>query len=187
MDAVGAAGSAGYGSPVRALGIDPGLRLTGYGCVEPAPAMRTARAGARIVEAGVFRLDAKTSVSDRLAELSADLTELIERARPDLVAVEQLYAHYKHPATAIVMGHARGVILLAVRRAGLPLVELRPSEVKKAATGHGHAAKDQMQRAMQAEFNLPELPKPPDVADALAIALTALRRQRASAAVERAR
>lgn len=163
---------------VRVLGIDPGLRLTGYGCVEPARAkVASAPSGARIVEAGVFKLDARTSVSDRLAELHTDLSELLERVKPDLVGVEQLYAHYAHPATAIVMGHARGVILLAIRRANVPLVELRPNEVKKASTGYGHAAKDQMQKAMQFQFGLKELPKPPDVADALAIALTAMRRE----------
>lgn len=164
---------------VRVLGIDPGLRLTGYGCVEPARGKgpKSTPAGARIVEAGVFRLDVKTSISDRLAELERDLSELLERVKPELVGVEQLYAHYKHPATAIVMGHARGVILLAIRRANVPLVELRPNEIKKASTGYGHAAKDQMQKAMQFEFGLKEVPKPPDVADALAIALTAMRRE----------
>ncbi|MFT3684516.1 MAG: crossover junction endodeoxyribonuclease RuvC [Phycisphaerales bacterium] len=173
---------------MRVLGIDPGLRLTGYACIEPASGAggRTSvlrsrdpavPAGARIIEAGVFRLDVKSSVSDRLAELHTDLSELLDRAKPELVAVEQLYAHYAHPATAIVMGHARGVILLSVRRANVPLVELRPNEVKKAATGYGHAAKDQMQKAMQFQFGLKELPKPPDVADALAIALTAMRRE----------
>ncbi len=162
---------------MRVIGIDPGLRLTGYGCVEPLRSKGATPSGARIVEAGVFRLDVKASVSDRLLDLENDLTALIERVKPDLVGVEQLYAHYAHPATAIVMGHARGVILLAIRRANVPLVELRPNEVKKASTGYGHAAKDQMQRAMQFEFGLKEMPKPPDVADALAIALTAMRRE----------
>ena len=173
---------------MRVLGIDPGLRLTGYGCVEPVRAKGPASpAGARIVEAGVFKLDVKTSISDRLAELEQDLSALLERVKPELVGVEQLYAHYKHPATAIVMGHARGVILLAIRRANVPLVELRPNEVKKASTGYGHAAKDQMQKAMQFEFGLRELPRPPDVADALAIALTAMRRESGVAGLLRAK
>jgi crossover junction endodeoxyribonuclease RuvC len=111
-----------------------------------------------------------------LMELESDLAALMERVGPGVVAVEQLYSHYKHPATAIVMGHARGVILLTARKCGVTLVELRPNEVKKAATGFGHAGKDQMQRAMQVELGLKELPKPPDVADALAIALCAMRR-----------
>lgn len=175
---------------MRVLGIDPGLRLTGYGCVATAPQPRRGavaslapRGGVTVVEAGVFRLNVKASVSDRLVELESDLTDLIARVQPELVAVEQLYSHYAHPATAIIMGHARGVILLCIAKARLPLVELRPTEVKKAATGHGGAGKAQMQRAMQAELGLAELPKPPDVADALAIALCGLRRESVSARV----
>ncbi|CAG0977449.1 Crossover junction endodeoxyribonuclease RuvC [Phycisphaerales bacterium] len=161
---------------MRVLGIDPGLRITGYGCIEPAPG------GARIIEAGVFRLARKgengagPSVSLRLVELDRDFRDLLARVTPDLVAVEGLFAHYKHPATAIVMGHARGVLLLAAEQAGLPLVELKPTTVKKSLVGWGRADKSQMQRAIQSELGLAELPKPPDVADALAIALTALQR-----------
>ncbi len=154
---------------MRILGIDPGLRLTGYGCVDlPARGGRAA-----VVEAGVFRLSAKASVSARLAELDEDFRALLERVKPAVVAVEMLFAHYKHPTTAIVMGHARGVLLLAVQRAGLRLIEIRPTMVKKSLTGHGHAKKGQMQRAIQVEFGLSALPEPPDVADALAIALCA--------------
>ncbi|GMV26101.1 MAG: crossover junction endodeoxyribonuclease RuvC [Phycisphaerae bacterium] len=169
---------------MRMLGIDPGLRLTGYGCVEgdlSAPVL---------VEAGVFRLGKAPSatieeapglggaaaVSSRLAELEHDLCAAIERLKPEAAAVESLFAHYKHPATAIIMGHARGVILLALRRARLPLIELKPNEVKKSITGNGHADKSQMQRAVQVQFNLAEPPSPPDVADAIAIALCAARR-----------
>lgn len=154
---------------MRVLGIDPGLRLTGYGCIEPGRLRPT------IIEAGVFRL-ARASISQRLGELDRDVRGLLARVRPDVVAVEALFAHYKHPATAIVMGHARGVLLLAVEAAGLPLVELRPAEVKKATTGFGRADKGQMQRVIQSEFALHEPPSPPDVADALAIALCALHR-----------
>ncbi|MCC6676185.1 MAG: crossover junction endodeoxyribonuclease RuvC [Phycisphaerales bacterium] len=181
---------------MRILGIDPGLRLTGYACVDglgDRPAL---------VEAGVLRLTLRDgrattatepdgpaaaapgragstsarSVSDRLAELDTDFRELLARLRPDTVAIESLFAHYKHPATAIVMGHARGILLLAVRRANLRLIEYKPNEIKKSLTGHGHAAKDQMQRAVQAHFGLAEPPRPPDVADAIAIALCASRR-----------
>jgi crossover junction endodeoxyribonuclease RuvC len=162
---------------MRVLGVDPGLRLTGYGCIE------LRRGGPAIVEAGVIRLAGKPApgvpprpISDRLAELDRDFRELLARVQPACVAVEGLFAHYRHPATAIVMAHARGVLLLAVRAAGLPLVELKPAAVKKATTGFGRADKAQMQRVIQAEFNLPAPPSPPDVADALAIALCALNR-----------
>ncbi len=170
---------------MKVLGIDPGLRLTGFGCVRTpgpgnarAPLGQTRARDAELVDAGVIRLDVKTSVSDRLLELDGELGNLLEELKPDLAVVETLYAHYKHPATAIVMGHARGVILLAIRRAGVALVELRPNEIKKSLTGFGHAKKGQMQESIAQEFGLAQVPKPPDVADAIAIALAGLRRAR---------
>ena len=168
---------------MRVLGIDPGLRVTGYACLEPAPkggrgVARLAGVGvARLVEAGVIRLNAKTTISDRLAELDADLRELIERLAPAAVAVEKLYAHYKHPTTAIVMGHARGVVLLNIRRANLKLIELGATEVKKSLTGNGHAGKVQMQEGVRVQLGLAARPEPADVADAAAIALCAIRRR----------
>lgn len=168
------------GSP-RILGIDPGLRITGYACLEAANPRRPT-----LVEAGVIRL-ARTetgpagrsaaSVSSRLLELDTEFRGLLERLAPDLVAVEAVFAHVEHPATAIVMGHARGVLLLAIRRAGLELVELRPAEVKKTLTGNGQASKAQIQRAVQTRMGLAELPKPPDMADAIAIAWCAAARR----------
>jgi crossover junction endodeoxyribonuclease RuvC len=161
---------------VRVVGIDPGLRITGYACVDT-PGDGSPHVS--MVEAGVFRLGkpkggaSVASVSERLEELDTDVRELLERLRPRAVAVEMLFAHYKHPATAIIMGHARGVILLAVQRAGLKLIEYKPNEIKKALTGYGHASKEQMQAAVQRTLGLPSLPEPPDVADAIGIALTA--------------
>jgi crossover junction endodeoxyribonuclease RuvC len=160
---------------VRFLGIDPGLQVTGYGCVDARASDPT------LVEAGVFRLRThqageRVPIADRLLELHTDLTALLERLRPETVAVEAIFAHYKHPATAITMGHARGVILLAVRAAGVRLVELRPNEIKKFLTGNGHASKEQMQGAVQARLRLPAPPEPPDVADAIAISLCAATR-----------
>lgn len=198
---------AAYSRVMRILGLDPGLRLTGYGCIEIAGSGEVVGAGGgecQLIEAGVFRLgqsarhgvhakvkrlhdeaDGKiatpdrsaASVSARLVELERDLKDAIERLTPEVVAVESLFAHYKHPATAIIMGHARGVILLAIRKAGIELREFKPNEVKKALTGHGHAEKGQMQRAIAARFALAEVPKPPDVADAIAIALCAATRR----------
>lgn len=172
---------------MRILGIDPGTRITGFGCVEfPAPArgpigVRARRTGATLagevlVDAGVFRLKATLPLDQRLMELEADLVGVMAELKPDVLAVEALFTHVDHPATALVMAHARGVVLLAGRRAGLTLVEVRPAEVKKAIAAHGRAGKDQMQRAVQAEFGLAEPPRPADVADALAVALCAGRR-----------
>ncbi|MDI1288533.1 MAG: crossover junction endodeoxyribonuclease RuvC [bacterium] len=174
---------------MRILGIDPGLRITGYGCLEISAADET------LIEAGAIRLgrngpegivgndaDAElrntASVSDRLMELDRDFRAILERLRPSAVAIEAVFAHYKHPATAIVMGHARGVLLLAVRSARLTLIELKPNEVKKSMTGFGHASKEQMQDAVQARYRLAEPPNPPDVADAIAIAACGLDRWR---------
>ena len=153
----------------RVLGIDPGLNVTGYGLVvldgrEP-----------RIVEAGAIRTDPKAPATRRIAQIHADLAELLAEFRPDMVAIEKLYAHYKHPRTAILMAHARGVILLAAEQAGIGVRDLPATEVKKSLTGNGHAGKRQVQRAVQTTFGLAALPDPPDVADAIAIALCALR------------
>ena len=156
-----------HSSAVRVLGVDPGLHITGYGLVE------FNSAAAKIVEAGTLRTDAKADMAWRIASLYEDLTELLKELSPDVVAIEQLYAHYKHPRTAILMGHARGVLLLAAQQAGLIVKHLAATNVKKGLTGNGHASKHQMQRAIQDLCHLAAPPEPPDVADALAIALIA--------------
>ncbi|MCC6239196.1 MAG: crossover junction endodeoxyribonuclease RuvC [Phycisphaerales bacterium] len=150
---------------MRILGIDPGLRLTGYGVIDFTSIRRS-----QVIDAGVVRLKTTASVAQRLVELEAALEQIITEHQPQIVAVEQLYAHYAHPRTAIIMGHARGVILLVAARHDCQLQELAANRIKQAVAGHGHAAKLQMQRAVQSIWNLPQLPQPPDVADALAIA-----------------
>src|SRR5256885_17084680 len=120
--------------------------------------------------------DKPPPIADRLLELHTDIAAALERLTPDAVAVEAVFAHAKHPATAIAMSHARGVILVAVRAAGIRLVELKPTAVKRFLTGHGHAAKDQMQEAVRARLGLKDRPEPPDVADAIAIAMCAASR-----------
>jgi crossover junction endodeoxyribonuclease RuvC len=157
----------------RILGIDPGLRITGYACIE---APISGPAAPVLVEAGIIRLDARTPLPQRLVELERDITELIGRARPTVLAVEKLYAHYAHPATAIVMAHARGLVLWKARSLDLRIVELGATKVKKALTGNGHAGKAQMQDAARLVLGLPARPEPADVADAIAIALCAARR-----------
>jgi crossover junction endodeoxyribonuclease RuvC len=156
---------------MRIVGVDPGLQLTGYGCVEV-----TGPGEPMLVEAGVIRLKPSLPVEDRLLELHRDIAAVFERLTPQRAVVEKLYAHYKHPTTAIVMGHARGVILLAARQAGLEFSELAATEIKKAITGYGHASKLQVQLSVQSQCNLAEPPTPVDVSDAIAIALCAARR-----------
>ena len=150
---------------MRILVIDPGLRLTGYGVIEGHP-LRP-----RLLDGGVIRLNEKTPIHARLVELEAGLVELFAEHKPDVCAVEQLYSHYAHPRTAILMGHARGVIIVAARRRGIRCEQFPASRVKQSVAGNGHASKAQMQRAIQSQWNLPEPPEPADVADALAIAL----------------
>ncbi len=154
---------------MRILGIDPGLQLTGYGLIE------TRFARPKLIDAGVIRLNAKKPMPQRLVELEVELQSLVDDLKPARVAVEQLYSHYAHPRTAILMGHARGVILLVAARNSLLLTELPANRVKQSLTGYGHASKPQMQRAVQLQFKLDRPPSPPDVADAIAIALCAAR------------
>jgi crossover junction endodeoxyribonuclease RuvC len=151
---------------MRILGIDPGLRITGFGVVDFKFIHKPA-----LVAGGVIRLDPKTLLPERLVELERELEGLFEEFKPDVCAVEQLYSHYNHPRTAILMGHARGIILLVAQRRSIRIEQFAANRVKQSTVGHGHAGKDQMQRAIQQLWNLKEPPEPPDVADALAIAL----------------
>ncbi len=164
--------------PGLVLGVDPGLLCSGYALLAPAAGPDAAR----LVEAGVVRLPRHAPLAARLVELEESLTALIERHRPGMLACEELYAHYKHPRTAILMAHARGVILAAAARRGLHVVSVAATNVKKLLTGSGHASKAQVQRAVMATLRLPVLPQPHDVADAIAIALAGLRLQEAAAA-----
>ena len=149
---------------MRILGIDPGLQITGYGVLDWKPVRP------QLVDGGVIRLTLKTPIPDRLVELETELDALFAEHKPDVCAVEQLYSHYAHPRTAILMGHARGVILLTARKRGVQVEQFAANRIKKSLTGQGHASKVQMQRAVQSLWNLPEPPEPPDVADALAVA-----------------
>lgn len=148
----------------RILGIDPGLRLTGYAVLEIQP-----RAPA-LCEAGVLR-GGEGSLDDRLLTLHQGLVELIDQYQPAAMAVEQLYAHYKHPRTAIIMGHARGVMLLAAGLRHVKTFSYSATQIKKLISGTGRAGKDQVQRTVAQELGLAEPPEPSDVADAIAVAL----------------
>ena len=129
---------------------------------------------AQILEAGIVNAKTREGISERLRKIYQSLSEVIEEFKPDVLVIEKLYAHYSHPATAILMGHARGVVCLLSGVYGVPLVSLASTHVKKSVTGKGHAGKNQVQRMIQHEFSLKKLPEPPDVADALAVALAYL-------------
>jgi crossover junction endodeoxyribonuclease RuvC len=158
----------GNGQGHRLLGIDPGLQVTGYAVLDPGPT------GPLVCEAGVIRSTEGRTPSDmasRLCSLYSSLVEVMTQFRPGVVVVEQLYAHYEHPRTAILMAHARGVIFLAAGQRQLPVVSYNATRIKKTVTGNGRASKNQVQRTIQRELGLAQLPEPPDVADALAAAL----------------
>lgn len=152
-------------SPKRILGIDPGLNTTGYGVIE------TDGQKMRLVEAGIIRSKAKDSIESRLNEIFTGVQEVIEAHHPGVMALEQLFSHYERPRTAILMGHARGVICLAAGQAGINVVHFEPTRVKKVMTGNGRAPKHQIQFAVKTQLGLPTIPEPNDVSDALAIAL----------------
>lgn len=148
----------------RILGIDPGLRITGYAV------LNITRQGPQLCEAGVLR-GGDGPLETRLCTLHVGLLEIVDQFQPQSMAVEQLYAHYKHPRTAIIMGHARGVMLLAASLRNIPTFSYSATQVKKLITGAGRASKEQMQLTVAQEMGLAAPPEPPDVADALAVAL----------------
>jgi crossover junction endodeoxyribonuclease RuvC len=125
----------------------------------------------RLVAGGVIRSRAADSLEQRVLEIHRGLVEVIQEHRPTTMAVEELYSTYAHPRTAILMGHARGGILLAAAMADLAVTSYSATQIKKTLTGSGRADKEQMQAAIRNEFGLAEAPKPNDVADALAVAL----------------
>jgi crossover junction endodeoxyribonuclease RuvC len=150
---------------MRILGIDPGLQTTGYGI------LRAEQRRLSIVEAGIIRARPDQPLADRLRELFDGLCDLMEAAKPDVAAIEELYSHYDRPKTAILMGHARGVLMLAVGRGGIPIHSYSATQIKRILTGNGRAPKDQVQTAVARQLQLPQIPEPPDVADALAAAM----------------
>ena len=153
---------------MRILGIDPALRVTGYGVIE-----RRGKSVA-LVEAGVVAPRTTQSLENRLAELHRGLAALLAQTSPDVVVIEELYTTYKNPMTAILMGHARGVMCLASAQAGIPVQTLGHAHVKRALVGSGSASKDQVNRMVTQLLQLRIAPKPNDVSDALAIALAYL-------------
>jgi crossover junction endodeoxyribonuclease RuvC len=141
------------------------LNITGYGVLDKDEDQIT------VVEAGVLRTNSKASMADRLKQIGSEMQAIITQLQPDAVAIEDLYSHYGHPKTAIIMGHARGVIFLKAAEVGLPLFTYASTRIKKSLTGNGRASKLQMQLMITSALGLSQFPDPPDVADALAVAL----------------
>jgi crossover junction endodeoxyribonuclease RuvC len=155
-----------------ALGIDPGSATTGYGLVRLVPG-----GNLEAVTFGAIITPPRIPDHQRLLMLYGDLKELIALQRPDTCAVEKLYFQ-RNVSTAITVGQARGVVLLAIAEAGLDVAEYTPNEVKQAVAGYGSADKRQVQEMVRTLLGLPEIPRPDDAADALAIAITHLHTHR---------
>jgi len=146
------------------LGFDPGIAILGYGVIKCDGYKLSA------VDYGVVTTQAVTQMPERLAKLFGDVTFLIDKYKPDAVAIEEIFFN-KNTKTAISISHARGVIMLAPSIAAIPVYEYTPLQVKQAITGYGRAQKGQMQQMVKLLLNLKELPKPDDAADALAVAV----------------
>lgn len=151
------------------LGVDPGTAITGFGFVR--------REGQRLaaVEYGAIRTPAGLQLAERLRQIFTDLTQLLTEYQPDCVAVEKLFFN-RNTTTAMAVGQARGVVLLAAARNGIPVAEYAPQEIKQAATGLGRSGKGQVGYMVQALLGLPSVPTPDDVCDALAVAICHLNR-----------
>ena len=150
---------------MKILGIDPGLQICGYAVIE------ADRNQTKLLEAGVCRTDPKKPIEKRLVQIAQDINLLLEKFKPACVAVEDLYSHYSHPKTAILMGHARGVILAQACKDGTDVKSFAATRIKKSLTGNGRASKLQVQRSIKSLLCLANVPEPPDVADAIAVAL----------------
>jgi crossover junction endodeoxyribonuclease RuvC len=149
---------------VKIFGIDPGSDRTGYGCVE------TDGSRHRVVTSGVIRTPSAATFPEKLLSIHAGLVTLIEECQPDCVAVENLF-HAVNARSALKLGHARGVAMLAAVKAGLPIAEYTPAEVKRAVVGYGRAEKHQVQRMVTLILGLSVAPTPHDASDALAVAI----------------
>ena len=149
---------------MRIFGIDPGSERTGYGCIE------TDGSRHRMITCGAIAAPALASFPDKLLQIHARLSVLLAECRPDCVAIENLF-HALNARSALKLGHARGVAMLAAVEAGVPIVEYSPAEVKQAVVGYGRAEKSQVQSMIQLLLGLDTPPAPYDASDALAIAI----------------
>jgi crossover junction endodeoxyribonuclease RuvC len=152
--------------PLRVVGIDPGLNVTGYAVVDPSPR------GPFVIEAGVIRpKSAQSALGQRLAWIHRGIVDVLEAFPAGSVALERIHSHVSYPRTAILLAHARGAIVLAAAHQKTPVYGYAATRIKKTLTGNGRAPKEQIQHAIMTELGLDRLPEPNDVADACAVAL----------------
>ena len=150
---------------MKILGIDPALTITGYGLID----VRNKKMA--LVEAGIISTSSKDLVTVRLDKIYRGIIKLISDTSPDVLVLEKIYAHYRHPTTSYILGQARGVICLAAATKNITLVEYAATRVKKAVVGKGLASKLQMQRMVSGLLSLKSVPKYMDVTDALGLAI----------------
>ena len=149
---------------MKILGIDPGYGITGFGLIE------ADRGQYRLLSCGAITTPPNTDFSWRLGVVYNDMTQLLQVAQPEAVAIEELFFG-QNVTTGIKVAQSRGVVLLAIEQAGVPLFEYKPAQVKQAVVGYGNASKHQVQDMTRRLLRLAEVPKPDDAADAVAIAL----------------
>jgi crossover junction endodeoxyribonuclease RuvC len=149
----------------RYLGIDPGLLRTGYALLERGPQ------GPILCEGGIIRTDPKRSLAERVCEIGKGMREVLDQFQPEVMAIEQVFSIGRHPKPALLMAHARGVILLTAAEQQVPVAHYTPTQNKRLLTGSGKASKEQVQHAIMNELRLDRLLEPNDVADAFAVAL----------------
>ncbi len=154
------------------LGIDPGLNITGFGVIV------ADKGSLKLLDAGTIRSKASDPLTPRLTELFQGIVQIIDKYSPEVMGMEKIYSHYRHPATAIIMGHARGVLCLAAGLKGIRVESLPATRVKKAVTGNGRASKQQVNGMICRIFGIKDELKPLDVSDALAVAVTLYEEER---------
>ncbi len=153
---------------MRIIGIDPGLGTTGYGVIE------SKGSHIKLIEAGRIRTSHSQAIYRRLTKIYSELEKLLKEFKPDLLALEDLYSHYKHPKTSILMAHARGIVYLASCQQKIEIRDYSAKRIKKAITGTGNATKGQVEKMVASTLNLNRPINQADVADALAIAIGCL-------------
>ncbi|HET8712904.1 MAG TPA: crossover junction endodeoxyribonuclease RuvC [Gemmatimonadales bacterium] len=156
---------------MRILGVDPGTQVTGYGVIETANGGAGTPGIGRLIECGVLRFGRNNSLPHRLAELHQEIARLIRRHQPSVLALEDAFYH-KNVRTTLVLGHARGVILLAAQQAELDIAQYAPAMIKKTVVGAGGAKKNQVAAMVAQLLRLKNAPEPSDAADGVAAALT---------------
>jgi len=150
---------------VRVIGIDPGSNITGYGIID------IENRTENLVEGGVIKLGSSKTLETRLEKLYNELNIILKEFSPDEAVIEEIYSHYKHPKTAVIMGHTRGIILLTFQIFNIKIYSYSATKIKSALTGNGRASKEQVRSMVKMRLKLKDEPKPFDVSDALACAI----------------